>query len=135
MKLLQHTPSAATREQLRQRGLANGGEVYADYPAVEAVLAGYDAELPAYLTENSYGQVYARDGLSMRHRELVAIAMLTAQQQLTQLGWHIDGALRVGCTLGETKEVIVTLLLYLGWPSTLNALEVWKQSSARQGVR
>jgi 4-carboxymuconolactone decarboxylase len=126
------TPAPAsdlTREQLAQRGRENGARVYADYETVEAVLRGYDAELASYLTENAYGQVYARPGLTLEQRELVAVAMLTAQQQLTQLAWHIEGALRVGCRAVEIKEVIVTMLLYLGWPSTLNALEVWKKAT------
>jgi len=113
--------------ELRERGLVNGGKVYPDYAAVEAVVAGYDSELANYLTENAYGQIYARGEISVQQRELVAIAMLAAQQQLTQLAWHVRGALRVGCSKAETKEVIVTMLLYLGWPSTLNALEIWQQ--------
>lgn len=118
-----------SREQLARRGRDNGGRIYADYGAVEGALAGYDSELASYLTENAYGQVYARSGLTLQQRELIAVAMLTAQQQLTQLAWHIEGGLRVGCTASELKEVIVTMLLYLGWPSTLNALEVWKKTT------
>jgi len=118
-----------TRSQLAQRGRDNGGRVYANFDAVEELIRGYDPELAKYLTENAYGQVYARPGLSMQQRELVAIAMLTAQQQLTQLAWHIEGALRVGASITETKEVIVTMLSYLGWPSMLNALEVWKKTT------
>lgn len=125
--------SDLTRQQLEQRGRENGGRVYADYAAVEGVLHGYDAELPGYLTENAYGQVYARPGITLQQRELVAVAMLTAQQQLTQLAWHIEGGLRVGCSAAELKEVIVTMLLYLGWPSTLNALEVWKKTTGARG--
>jgi 4-carboxymuconolactone decarboxylase len=121
--------SDLSRQQLAQRGHENGGRIYADYGAVEDVLDGYDAELASYLTENAYGQVYARPGITLQQRELVAVAMLTAQQQLTQLAWHIEGGLRVGCTAAELKEVIVTMLLYLGWPSTLNALEVWKKTT------
>jgi 4-carboxymuconolactone decarboxylase len=124
--------SAPTREQLRQRGRENGRLIYADFPAVEAAVQQYDAELAEYLTENAYGQIYARPGVTAQQRELVAVAMLTAQQQLRQLGWHIDGALRAGCSAAEVKEVIVTMLLYVGWPSTLNALEVWKKSVASE---
>jgi 4-carboxymuconolactone decarboxylase len=123
-------PEELTRAQLAERGRNNGGQVYAHYEAVEERVRGFDADLARYLTENAYGQVFARPGLSTQQRELVAVAFLTAQQQLTQLAWHIEGALRVGCTATETKEVIVTMLLYVGWPSTLNALEVWKQATS-----
>ncbi|HEX2658582.1 MAG TPA: carboxymuconolactone decarboxylase family protein [Polyangia bacterium] len=119
-----------SRAALAERGRDNGGRVYANYAAVEERVRGFDGDLARYLTENAYGQVFARPGLSLQQRELVAVAMLTAQQQLTQLAWHLEGALRVGCTAAETKEVIVTMLLYLGWPSTLNALEVWKKATA-----
>jgi 4-carboxymuconolactone decarboxylase len=117
------------RSELRERGLANGGKIYPDYAAVEAVVAGYDSELADYLTENASGQIYARGKISVQQRELVAIAMLTAQQQLTQLAWHLRGAHRVGCTHAQTKEVIVTMPLYVGWPSTLNALAIWQQET------
>ncbi len=121
-------PSNLSREQLRERGRENGGLIYDDFAAIEAAVRKYDVELAEYLTDNAYGQIYARPGITVRQRELVAVAMLTAQQQLRQLGWHIEGALRVGCSAAEVKEVIVTMLLYVGWPSTLNALEVWKKS-------
>ena len=48
---------------------------------------------------------------------------------MPQLAGHIEGAHRVGCTHAETKEVIITLLLYAGWPAALNALEVWRQKT------
>jgi 4-carboxymuconolactone decarboxylase len=127
MTLPRKEPPSLDRQELRRRGLENGGRVYANYAGLEEAISDYDPELPSYLTENAYGQIYGRPGITMRQRELLAIAMLTAQQQLTQLGEHIEGALRVGCRPTEAKEVIVTMLLYLGWPSTLNALEVWRQ--------
>jgi 4-carboxymuconolactone decarboxylase len=122
--------SDLTRQELRQRGRENGGRIYRDFAAVESAVQQYDHDLADYLTENAYGQVFARPGLTFQQRELVAVAMLAAQQQLTQLGWHIEGALRVGCSAAEIKEVIVTMLLYVGWPSTLNALDVWKKAVA-----
>jgi 4-carboxymuconolactone decarboxylase len=122
--------SRPERSALTLVGRERGAAVYADYAGVERSLAEYDPELPGYLTENSYGQIYARPGLDLRQRELIAVAMLTAQQRLPQLGWHIEGAHRVGSSPLETKEVIITMLLYVGWPAALNALEVWKQKSA-----
>jgi 4-carboxymuconolactone decarboxylase len=115
------------RETLRERGLQRGGEVYANYLELERSIADYDGELATYLTEHSYGQIYDRPGLSMRQRELIAVAMLTVQQRLPQLAAHLKGAHRVGATPDETKEVIVTMLLYAGWPPVLNALGEWKR--------
>jgi 4-carboxymuconolactone decarboxylase len=127
-------PEVASRSRLLERGRLHGSEVYPDYAAVERLLAGYDPELPGYLTENAYGQIYDRPGLSMRQRELIAIAMLTVSQRLPQLESHIEGALRVGATREEAKEVIITMLLYAGWPPVINALEVWKRVRDHEGA-
>lgn len=123
------------RDTLRSRGRRHGGEVYADYGAVERSLAELDPDLPDYVTEGAYGTIYGRPGLSMRQRELVAVAILTAQQRLQQLRSHIEGAHRVGATPSETKEVIVTMILYAGWPAALNALGVWKRVLGEEGDR
>jgi 4-carboxymuconolactone decarboxylase len=120
----------AAPAERRERGLKNGAAVYRDYAGVERTLAEYDPELPGYLTENAYGQIYDRPGLSLRQRELIAVSMLATLQRWPQLAWHIEGAHRVGATPDETKEVIVTLLLYSGWPTVLNALEQWKRVRA-----
>jgi hypothetical protein len=81
-----------------------------------------------------YEQVYSRPGLDLRRRELCAVAMLTTLQRLPQLGAHIESAHRSGALPSETKEVIITLLLYTGWPATLDALEVWKQRNRQPGM-
>lgn len=123
-------PSSADPNVLTEIGRRRGSEIYADYAGVERAVAAYDPELPRYLTENAYGQICDRPGLDMRRRELIAVAMLTVLQRLQQLGVHIDGAHRVGCTKDETKEVIVTMIVYAGWPAALNALEVWREKSS-----
>jgi 4-carboxymuconolactone decarboxylase len=126
------TSQAADDKPILQQGRERGGEVYGDYAAVERLLAEYDPSLPSYLTEGAYGHIYGRAGLDMRRRELIAVAMLTAQQRLQQLARHVEGAHRVGASPAETKEVIMTMLLYAGWPAALNALEVWRRSVAHQ---
>jgi alkylhydroperoxidase/carboxymuconolactone decarboxylase family protein YurZ len=68
-----------------------------------------------------------RPGLDTRRRELVAVSLLTTLQWLPQLRGHLVDAHRIGCSRIETKEVIVTLVLYVGWPATLNALRVWAE--------
>jgi 4-carboxymuconolactone decarboxylase len=128
VKLAPPAPSPPANPQ--DRGRENGSRVYRDYAALERTLAELDPELPRYLTEQAYGGIYDRPGLTLRERELVAVAMLATLQQWPQLAWHIEGAHRVGATPVETKEVLVTLLLYSGWPTVLNALEQWKRVTA-----
>lgn len=125
---LEQVPRSSTdRAQLAEIGRRHGADVYPDFPSLERATAECDAELAAYLTENAYGQIYDRPGLDMRRRELVAVSVLTTLQRLPQLRGHLVGAHRVGCSRTETKEVIITLVLYVGWPAVLNALRVWAE--------
>ncbi|VAW58387.1 hypothetical protein MNBD_GAMMA11-3000 [hydrothermal vent metagenome] len=110
---------------LRETGRSNGSLIYADYMAVEDLLGGYDKELPKMVTEGIFARFYARPGISIRIRQLSAVAILTALQRLPQLGSHIKGAYMVDCSPDEVKEVIIFMHLYSGWPATLNALTVW----------
>ena len=126
---LESVPAAPTApDTLTEIGRQHGSAVYADFAAVERTLSEYDSELPGYLTRGPFALIYPRPGLDLRRRELIAVAMLTALQRLPQLAAHIRGAQRVGCTASETKEVIITMLLYVGWPATLNALDVWRRA-------
>ena len=66
-------------------------------PRVLAGLAALDPLLPAWTLEHAYGRVLARDGLALRDRELLAVALLSAMGGLDDpLLGHMRGALRLG---------------------------------------
>ena len=73
--------------------------------------------------EFALGDVYSRDALDLRSRELVAIAALaalgTAQPQLRI---HVESAASVGISKAEIIEVLMQVALYGGFPAALNAL-------------
>ncbi len=62
--------------------------------------------LPGLVTQDIYGHVVSRPGLSLRDREVVNIAILTIQQLRQQLFSHIRGALRMGVSAKAIKVVI-----------------------------
>ena len=73
--------------------------------------------------EFPFGDVYSRDTLSFRDRELVAIAALTAVGHAQpQLRTHVAAALQLGITKAEIVEVIMQTVIYAGFPAALNAL-------------
>ena len=90
------------------------------------MLAYFDKDLPNLIVETSFGRIYTRPHLDMRRREMVAVAMLAAMQRLPQLASHLIGAHRCGCTPTQSKEILITLIGYFGWPAALTALGVWK---------
>ena len=80
-----------------------------------------------YLVEFAFGEIYARDG-DLRHKEIVAITSLATMGGCDrQLETHVHGALNVGLSEADIVEVVMTLIPYVGFPKTLNAMAVVKR--------
>lgn len=88
-------------------GRALFAAIYGEHaPAVEAMLKGCHAELHAFVFEVAYGRVLARPGLAARDRELLAAAMLAAQDQPRQFVSHALGALRLGADRAQLHAAV-----------------------------
>ena len=72
--------------------------------------------------EFPFGDLYARDSLDLRTREVAAVSALAALGRLPQLRVHVAAALNVGCRPEEVVEVLMQTAIYAGFPSALNAL-------------
>ncbi|MBI1676783.1 MAG: carboxymuconolactone decarboxylase family protein [Shewanella oncorhynchi] len=110
------------------QGLAKLTEI--DGEAGEKVirsLADICPDLGKYIIEYPFGDIYQREGLDLKTRELVTVAALTALGHCQpQLNVHINGALNVGCTPQEIVEVILQMSVYAGFPAALNGMFVAK---------
>lgn len=110
------------------QGLAKLTEI--DGEAGEKVirsLADICPDLSKYIIEYPFGDIYQREGLDLKTRELVTVAALTALGHCQpQLNVHINGALNVGCTPQEIVEVILQMSVYAGFLAALNGMFVAK---------
>lgn len=110
------------------QGLAKLTEI--DGEAGEKVirsLANICPDLGKYIIEYPFGDIYQREGLDLKMRELVTVAALTALGHCQpQLNVHVNGALNVGCTPQEIVEVILQMSVYAGFPAALNGMFVAK---------
>ena len=84
-----------------------------------------DPEFMKILQNYIFGDIFAIGDLTIKERELITCICLTSIQALPQLKAHINGALNVGNTPLEIREAIYTCFSFLGFPRTLNALEVF----------
>ena len=92
-------------------------------------------DLARYVVEFGYGDVYLRDGLDDRTRQLAAISALTALGGAEpQLEYHIGIALNVGVEPGEVVETIIHLAPFVGFARALNAARSAKRVFAARGV-
>ena len=78
--------------------------------------------------EFPYGDVLSRSGLDLKSRQIGTVAALTALGNVqSQLKFHIQGALNVGCTRQEIVELITQMSVYAGFPKAANAMTVAKE--------
>lgn len=76
-----------------------------------------------FIIEFPYGDIYSREGLSPKERQIATIASLvTLGNAPTELKAHIQGALNVGCSRSEIVEIIMQMAVYAGFPAAINAL-------------
>ena len=91
-------------------------------------LKDLDPDLARYLIEFPFGDIYNREGLDLRSREIATVAALTALGNATQqLKVHIHSALNVGVSRKEIIEIIIQMAVYAGFPAALNAMYAAKE--------
>lgn len=91
-------------------------------------LSDISPDLVKYMIEYSFGDIYSRDGLDLKSKEIAVVAALTALGNAApQLKVHINGALNVGCTINDIKEIIIQMSGYSGFPTTINAMNALKE--------
>ncbi|MCU0866400.1 MAG: carboxymuconolactone decarboxylase family protein [Planctomycetes bacterium] len=76
--------------------------------AVRAMLRGCHEEFHDFVLQAAYGRILTRPHLDPRRRELIAVAVLAAQNQGRQFAGHARGALHFGATIDELREVLVS---------------------------
>jgi alkylhydroperoxidase/carboxymuconolactone decarboxylase family protein YurZ len=77
--------------------------------AVDAMLRGFHADFHAFVLDVAYGRVLARPHLPPKERELLAIALLAAQDQPRQFAGHARGAMHFQATAAELRETLWTV--------------------------
>jgi 4-carboxymuconolactone decarboxylase len=85
-------------------------------------------DLGKYIVEFAFGDIYARNGLTFKEREMITISsLLTAGGCEPQLEVHINGALNVGITPDKIIEIFLQCIPYTGFPKVLNAVNIAKK--------
>jgi 4-carboxymuconolactone decarboxylase len=83
-------------------------------------------DLGRSIVEFVYGDIYLRPGLSLRDRELAAVATLVALGRSSQIPQHLRAALKAGVTAEELREVILQTAAITGFPTAMNATSTLK---------
>ncbi|MFI0431279.1 carboxymuconolactone decarboxylase family protein [Mariniflexile sp. HMF6888] len=85
-------------------------------------------DLAEYIIEYPFGDVYSREILDNRTKEIAVVAALAAMGNAEpQIKVHINAALNVGVTKEEISEIMILMSVYAGFPSALNGTLALKE--------
>lgn len=116
------TPSKLTRYE---RGRIKLAEV--DGQAGEDVVDRL-GDLGRYVVEFTFGDIYSREKLTLREREIATIACLTVLGgREPQLRVHLQAGFHIGMTREEMQEVILQTIPFAGFPTAINAWNLLQQ--------
>lgn len=71
-------------------------------------------------TEYCWGAVWGRDGLSLKTRSMLNIAMIAVLNRPHELQLHVKGARRNGVTPEEIREILMQVAIYAGVPAGMD---------------
>ncbi len=87
-------------------------------------------DLLRYTDEWVFWHIYTRPGLPLKTRSMLTVAALTVLGKDDYLRRHIQGALHVGVTPLEIKEILMQMAFYGGIPCALRGLRIAQEEFA-----
>ena len=84
-------------------------------------------DLSRFVVEFPYSEIYTREEVDLKTRELCTVAALTVLGTIPQLKDHIGAALNVGNSPTEIVEIIMQMSAYCGFPKAINGLVAAKE--------
>jgi 4-carboxymuconolactone decarboxylase len=114
---------------MRARRAVLGAE-YVD--RVMAAQTAFDAPFQRFVTEVAWGSVWARDGLDVRTRSLITIALLAALGRWEQLEGHLRATRNTGATPEEIREALLHVAVYAGVPAANTAFALARKILAER---
>ncbi|EHQ36066.1 carboxymuconolactone decarboxylase family protein [Methanoplanus limicola] len=109
---------------LRTMGDPDGKMVAESLKTIEELAPG----LSVSVVEFCYGDIYSRDGLDLKSREIASISALAVVGSKPQLMDHIFTGMVTGLTKREIQEILVQITVFAGFPAALNALQTAREA-------
>lgn len=108
-----------------KRGAEVLSKIHAEWgeKKVLPLLEGIAPDFVGMVRDFAFGEIYAREGLDLKSRQLATVAALAAMNNSPlELKAHLHGALKVGWTKEELVEVLMQMAVYAGFPAAIHAL-------------
>lgn len=108
------------------------GDAYVDRSL--ANMTELTRDLQTIITEHAWGDIWTREGLTLKQRSLINISILSALNRPHELELHLRGAIKNGCTPVEIREALLQTAVYAGLPSGLDSFRVVRRVFEEMGI-
>ena len=111
------------------------GDAYVD--AATKNVDDFNRPLQDVLNEYCWGAIWGREGLPLKTRSMLNLAMISILNRPHELRAHLRGALNNGVTKAEIAEIFLQVGCYAGAPAAVDsfriARELFKEMEAGKG--
>ncbi|MBQ0749060.1 MAG: 4-carboxymuconolactone decarboxylase [Roseovarius sp.] len=119
------TDRYSTGMAVRRRVLGN-----AHVDRAEAAKTEFDAAFQTLITESAWGTVWASDGITLRERSMLTLALLAATGNFAEIPMHIRATANTGATPRDVIEAFQHVAIYAGVPAANHAIKLAKDTYA-----
>src|SRR3712207_9497821 len=104
------------KNNLKKKGIKPRRSVLGDahVDKAEANKTDFDQDFQEYITNNAWGAVWSRPGLTKRERSLITIALMAALKHEGELELHLNAFKNTGASVEDIKEVLLHTAVYAG---------------------
>lgn len=119
------TDRYSTGMAVRRRVLGN-----AHVDRAEAAKTEFDAAFQTLITESAWGTVWVSDGITLRERSMLTLALLAATGNFAEIPMHIRATANTGATPRDVIEAFQHVAIYAGVPAANHAIKLAKDTYA-----
>lgn len=109
--------------ELYERGLKLRRRLFGNKAVEERMnaLGEFGEPLQNIVNAYAYGDIWNRPGLPLKIKSLAMLGITAAINRPQEFRVHMNGALNIGCTPEEVREILLLVALYCGIPAANEA--------------
>ncbi|MGI9402776.1 MAG: 4-carboxymuconolactone decarboxylase [Rhizobiaceae bacterium] len=96
----------------------------------EANKDDFDIPFQTLITESAWGNVWAGEGISLRERSMLTLALLAATGNFEEIPMHIRATANTGASKQDVLEAFQHVAIYAGVPRANHAIKLARQTYA-----
>lgn len=113
-----------SEDQRLQAGVARFTELFGRPPTRD----GEMDDFTRIAMRNLFGDVWTREGLTLRERSMITVTALIVLGRADELRLHLRGALNIGISRQTIEEMMIHLAHYGGYPVGRSGLHIAREA-------